>query len=160
MEVRIETVSEKKLIGNHLTMSLMDNRTAALWKSFMPRRKEIINAVATDLFAVQIYNENYFQNFNPANIFVKWATMEVRDFSNVPDGMETLAIPAGSYAVFLHRGPASEGPKTFQYIFGTWLPKSNYLLDIRPHFEILGDKYKNEDPSSEEEIWIPIRHKA
>jgi len=32
-------------------------------------------------------------------------------------------------------------------------------LDDRPHFEVLGDKYKNADPDSEEEIWIPIRTK-
>jgi AraC family transcriptional regulator len=39
------------------------------------------------------------------------------------------------------------------------LPNSNYHLDDRPHFEILGEKYKNADPGSEEEIWIPIKAK-
>jgi AraC family transcriptional regulator len=40
------------------------------------------------------------------------------------------------------------------------LPLSKeYELDDRPHFEILGDKYKNNDPNSEEEIWIPIKLK-
>lgn len=29
-----------------------------------------------------------------------------------------------------------------------WLPNSDYLLDDRPHFELLGDKYKNNDPNS------------
>jgi AraC family transcriptional regulator len=29
-------------------------------------------------------------------------------------------------------------------------------LDDRPHFEVLGEKYKNNDPTSEKEIWIPI----
>ena len=47
--------------------------------------------------------------------------------------------------------------KTFQYIFGTWMPDSGYKWDNRPQFEILGEKYKNNDPSSEEEIWIPIK---
>jgi AraC family transcriptional regulator len=35
------------------------------------------------------------------------------------------------------------------------LPGSEYFLDNRPHFEVLGDKYKNNDPTSEEEIWKP-----
>jgi AraC family transcriptional regulator len=39
------------------------------------------------------------------------------------------------------------------------VPASNYDLDDRPHFEILGDKYKNGDPNSEEDIWIPIKPK-
>jgi len=33
-------------------------------------------------------------------------------------------------------------------------------LDNRPHFEVLGEKYKNGDPESEEEIWIPVKEKA
>ncbi|MGK2861531.1 MAG: GyrI-like domain-containing protein [Chitinophagaceae bacterium] len=48
----------------------------------------------------------------------------------------------------------------FSYIFNTWLPPSGYDLDNRPHFEILGEKYKNDDPLSEEEIWIPIKQKV
>jgi AraC family transcriptional regulator len=39
------------------------------------------------------------------------------------------------------------------------LPNSAYALDDRAHFEVLGEKYKNNDPSSEEEIWIPIKVK-
>ena len=35
-----------------------------------------------------------------------------------------------------------------------------YTLDDRPHFEILGEKYKNQDPDSEEELWIPIKPKV
>jgi AraC family transcriptional regulator len=41
-----------------------------------------------------------------------------------------------------------------------WLPNSAYALDDRPHFEALGEQYKNNDPNSEEEIWIPIKPKA
>ncbi|EPE83362.1 GyrI-like small molecule binding domain protein [Leptospira noguchii str. 1993005606] len=40
------------------------------------------------------------------------------------------------------------------YIFQEWLPNSGYKL--KPHFELLGSKYKNNDPTSEEEVWIPI----
>jgi AraC family transcriptional regulator len=73
--------------------------------------------------------------------------------------MESFTLKGGLYAVFLHKGAASTGQKTFQYIFEMWLPNSGYLLDNRPHFEILGAKYKNEDPNSEEEVWIPIKQK-
>ncbi|MEP1984886.1 MAG: GyrI-like domain-containing protein, partial [Maribacter dokdonensis] len=40
-----------------------------------------------------------------------------------------------------------------------WIPNSEYQLDGRPHFEVLGAKYKNNDPNSEEEVWIPIKAK-
>jgi AraC family transcriptional regulator len=74
--------------------------------------------------------------------------------------MEKFILPAGAYAVFLHKGGPATGQQTFQYIFGTWFPQSEYRLDDRPHFEILGEKYSNTSPDSEEEIWIPVRLKT
>jgi AraC family transcriptional regulator len=38
-------------------------------------------------------------------------------------------IPGGLYAVFLHKGTATQAATTYQYIFGTWLPNADYLLD-------------------------------
>jgi AraC family transcriptional regulator len=157
---RIEILTEKKLIGNRIMMSLADNKTHELWKSFMPRRKEIKSNLSDDLFSLQVYdNISYFENFNPGTMFEKWAAAEVSDFEIIPDGMEKFILEGGLYAVFLHIGGASKGNITFQYIFGTWLPASDYILDHRPHFEILGEKYKNNNPDSEEEIWIPIKQK-
>ena len=91
--------------------------------------------------------------------FERWAAMEVTHFESIPADMEAFIMEEGLYAVFLHKGAASSGPNTFKYIFETWLPNSGYIYDDRPQFEILGEKYKNEDPDSEEEIWIPIKHK-
>ncbi len=141
-------------------MSLEDNKTGELWRSFMPRRKEIRNSIGTVLYSLQIYDPSYFDDFGQKNCFEKWATIEVTDFINVPDGMEPLTLTGGLYAVFLYKGAASKGSDAFQYIFETWLPNSQFVLDDRPHFEVLGDGYKNEDPNSEEEIWIPIRNKV
>lgn len=159
MKSRIETLPEKKLIGKKMKMSLSNNKTAELWKSFMPRRKEIQNCIDTNLYSMQIYDPLYFNNFDFNTDFEKWATIEVTDFDKVPEEMEPFTLTSGLYAVFTHKGDASTAPKTFQYIFTTWLPNSNYILDNRPHFEILGEKYKNNDSTSEEEIWIPIQLK-
>jgi AraC family transcriptional regulator len=160
MEPRITISEEKKLIGKHLSMSFTDNRTVELWKSFIPCRKEIRNSLTSDLISMQVYdNLLYFRNFDQNAIFEKWAAVEVSDFNTIPAGMEPFTLPYGLYAVFLHKGGASTGTITFRYIFETWLPRSGYNLDIRPHFEILGEKYKNDSPDSEEEIWIPIKSK-
>ncbi|MFZ1515671.1 MAG: GyrI-like domain-containing protein, partial [Saprospiraceae bacterium] len=67
-------------------------------------------------------------------------------------------IPGGLYAVFYYKGLSTD-TAIFEYIFNTWLPNSEYGLDDRPHFEILGERYKNNDADSEEEIWIPIKNK-
>ncbi|MGD0709938.1 MAG: GyrI-like domain-containing protein [Bacteroidales bacterium] len=159
MEPRLEVLMEKKLVGKRMVMSLSDNKTSDLWRSFMLRRKEIKNHIGTEHYSMQVYDKTYFHNFKPEAKFEKWACVEVTDFDIVPDDMESFTLKGGLYAVFMHKGAASKGQKTFQYIFETWLPNSDYLLDNRPHFEILGDKYKNNDPNSEEEIWIPIKRK-
>jgi AraC family transcriptional regulator len=158
MKPRIEILQEKKLIGNRLTMSLANNLTGELWRSFMPRRVEISKIVSKDLISMQVYTPNYFADFNPTKEFEKWAAIEVSDYDCVPKGMETLTLTGGLYAVFDYKGLSTDS-SIFQYIFGTWLPKSDYWLDDRPHFEVLGEKYKNADQNSEEEIWIPVRHK-
>jgi AraC family transcriptional regulator len=158
VDFRIELLKEKKVVGKKLRMSLAMNRTPELWRSFMPRRRELVNIVGNDLFSIQVYDDDYFKNFSPENEIDKMAAVEVTSLENIPDGLQTLVIPSGLYAVFLHKG-SSNDHSTFEYIFTQWLPKSDYVLDNRPHFEVLGEKYKNADPSSEEEIWIPIKSK-
>jgi AraC family transcriptional regulator len=158
MEPRIEIITEKKLIGKRMTMSFSNNRTGELWRSFMVRRKEITNNLSNDLTSMQIYSSDFFTSFNPINEFVKWAAVEVETLDKVPQGMETYTLTGGMYAVFHYKG-SSDDASIFQYIFQKWLPKSDYILDDRPHFEILGEKYRNQDPNSEEEIWIPVRRK-
>ena len=158
MQPRIENLKEKKLLVKRLTMSLANNRTGELWKSFMPLCKEIRNNITKDLFSMQLYKPKHFADFSPTNEFEKWAAIEVTDFEYVPSDLEPFILTDGLYAVFDYKGSSTDS-SVFQYIFGTWLPNSDYLLDDRPHFEVLGEKYKNADHNSEEEIWIPIRKK-
>jgi AraC family transcriptional regulator len=158
MQPRIINLSEKKLVGCQMTLSLSAYNIAELWKRFMPRRNEITNAISQDVIGVAVYSSDYFSAFNPAKEFVRWATIEVSDFSAVPEGMETFTIPAGTYAVFDYKGLSTD-TSIYQYIHGVWLPNSEYQLDDRPHFEVMGEKYRNNDPESEEEIWVPVKKK-
>lgn len=64
----------------------------------------------------------------------------------------------GLYATFHYIGLNTD-TKIFEYIYETSIPTSIYTLDSRPHFEILGEKYKKNDLNSEENIWIPIKVK-
>jgi AraC family transcriptional regulator len=154
---RIETLNEKKLVGKKLKMNFVNYNIGELWGSFMPRRNEITNSVSNDLISMVIYNPNHFENFNPANEFERWAAVEVRNFDIIPNEMETYILSNGLYAVFQYKGLSYESAAFYQYIYSVWIPNSEYELDDRPHFEVLGEKYKNNDPSSEEEVWIPLK---
>ena len=160
MKPRIETLAAKKLIGNRMTMTLSDNKTPELWRSFMRRRGEIKNRLGTELYSVQVYAAaTDLQRFDQHSTFERWAAAEVANLDEIPEGMEACPLVGGLYAVFLYRGTPETFHHTWQYIFLNWLPRSGYELDHRVHFEVLGDKYKHNDPESEEEICIPIKPK-
>ena len=150
----IINIAETLLVGMHLEMSLQQDQTAALWGSFGPFIKTISNRLDTYRYSLQEYPAHYFDQFNPALTFKKWALVAVKDHTNVPEACEKFTIPGGGYAVFHHKG---NDIRIFQYIYSHWLPSSGFTLDQRPHFELLGEKYKNGDPASEEDIYIPIR---
>jgi AraC family transcriptional regulator len=160
MQPRLEIIPEKKLVGKHLNMSLAENRTSELWRSFMTEKKGIKSFVSSDLISMQVYDPSMdFKDFNMNTEFEKWAAVEVPDFNSIPHGMDKHILSGGLYAVFLYRGLPSMFQNTFHYIFDSWLPNSEFELDNREHFELLGEKYKNNDPGSEEEVWIPVKPK-
>lgn len=156
MKPRFETITTKKLVGVRGAMSLSHYTVGELWRVFMPRRKEVVNSVSTDLFSVAVYPSNYFADVKPTLTFERWAAVEVSDFDHIPVNMEAFELSGGLYAIFRHIGVNTD-KSIYQYIYGTWLPATGYVLDERPHFEVLGNNYRNNDPLSEEEIWIPIK---
>lgn len=158
LQPELVTVAEKKLVGVYQSMSFAAFDPAALWSKLMPRRKEIKNFVTSELVSLAIYSPGFFASIQPQRLFEKWAAVEVLNFDHVPPGLETFLLPSGLYAVFHYQGRSGD-PSVFEFIFGTWLPRSPYQLDDRPHFEVLGEKYKNQDPLSEEEIYIPVQLK-
>lgn len=158
LQPTIKDTKEKKLIGKRITMSLANPKYFELFSSFMPHKKEIKNSVSADIFDIQIYDNSYFKNFNRTNQFEKWAVIEVATFETIPLNMESFTLKAGTYAVFYYKG-LNTASAIFDYIYGDWLQNSEYEIDDRPHFQILGENYKNNDPNSEEEIWIPVKTK-
>ena len=159
MNYRVENFTEKKLVGKRISMSFSQNKMGELWSSFMSGRKEIVDQIGTACYSMQVYPSVFFESFNPHAEFEKWAAVEVADFKQAPADMEPFNLSGGLYVVFLYQGDGSNADSVFKYIFETWLPASEYILDNRPHFEILGEKYKRGDQDSEEEIWIPVRPK-
>ena len=94
MEPRIEQLQEKKLVGKHIITSIANNQTFSLWSSFMPRRKEVTNTVSSELISLQVYPDSFDFTFSDLSVsFQKWATVEVTDFKNIPDKMETFFCP-------------------------------------------------------------------
>ncbi|MCA9884683.1 MAG: AraC family transcriptional regulator [Anaerolineae bacterium] len=160
MTPRIETIAKKKLVGMkvRLTIASAGPKTQELWQGFRPRVDEVQNTVGPNSLSVQQYDPGMsIASLTPATEFNRWATVEVAEWGTLPEGMEQLMVPAGMYAIFVHKGPAQTFIQTWLYIFQEWLPASDYALDERPHFEVLTPAYRLDDPNAEEEIYIPIK---
>ena len=160
MTTRIIKTNALLLAGQKTTMSLSRNETLKLWKAFIPAKNKLKALAGTELYSVEIYPPDYFKRFSPEREFEKWAAVPVTDAFEPTDSIEVLEIPAGLYAAFLYRGRSSEVHKAYQYIFEQWMPNSGYVADNRPHLGVMGDKYRNDHPDSEEELWVPIKKAA
>ncbi len=147
-----------RLAGRSLQMSFAANLTGKLWEELMPLRFQLREIAGPELYSVEIYPDaGFFKHFNPHRNFEKWAAVSVPVETEFPASLQELIIPAGKYAVFLYRGKSTEAASFYQSIFQEWIPAAGYQLDDRPHMALMGDKYRNNDAASEEEIWIPVR---
>ena len=125
----------------------------------MKRVNEIKNRTDNNFYSVQRYPDDIdMDSFTPITVFEKWAAVTVAEDVKVPKSMESFQIDAGKCANFRHQGLASDFFRTSQFIFGTWLPSSGYVLRKAYHFEIMDANYKGpNDPNSEEDVFIPIK---
>ena len=159
MLLKTTHIPETKIVGHQREMSFAQNETFLLWNGFIPVKNQIEDIKSNNLISLQLYpiDFSFDSNFNPTRKFSKWAAVEVNHFENLKEGFESMIIAAGEYAVFLYQGNPMNATPFFIKIFNEWLPQNQWKLDnSRPHFEFLGDKYKNNSDESEEEIWIPI----
>lgn len=160
MEPKIVTKTAFLLAGIYEDMSLSNDLTFKLWRSFMPIKMRIATLKDKDNYCVKVHRSiNDINHFTPDTLFTKWAAVAIDYVAEVPDQFHLLEIPEGLYAVFTHKGPASTFNNTLEYIFINWLPNSKYMLRDAPHFEVLKNDYNPEDPLAEEAVWIPIQEK-
>lgn len=149
------------MAGMSQLFSVNDMNPASVWQQFMPRVKTLNSMRSNhDLYAVQEYPEisGERQDITPATVKF-WAAVSITPGVNtIAEPFQILEVPAGTYAVFLHKGTAAAIAQTMNDIFGTWMPNSGYVPDGRPHFQVMTPQYKGpQDPEAEEEVWIPIR---
>ncbi|MFD9354447.1 GyrI-like domain-containing protein [Streptomyces sp. NPDC060031] len=77
----------------------------------------------------------------------------------VPQDMDALQVPAGTWAVFENSGPF---PQTLQHlwrdVFTQWFPSNPYRS--RPGPEILRIRLSQDAAEAEAELWIPVERTA
>lgn len=148
------------LIGQSIETSLSSDETKSLWQSFKSNIDTIKHRKDDDFYSITNYNLDLnVMQLQPNAKFEKWAAVEVLDTNYIPKNMSTMLIERGLYAKFVHRGSHLIFHQTMQYVFGTWMPNSQYKVDNRPHFEIIKPDYKLNDAAAVEDIYVPIKLK-
>ncbi|GAA1531049.1 AraC family transcriptional regulator [Streptomyces albidochromogenes] len=79
--------------------------------------------------------------------------------ASVPEDMDVLTVPAGTWAVFESSGPF---PQALQYlwrdVFTQWFPSNPYRS--RPGPEILRTQLSQDASRADAELWIPVERTA
>lgn len=157
----IVMLAEEKLAGMYTNTSFTDNKIPALWQKFMPRVKEFSNISKTDTYyAVHPYEAHLsIDDFNESVIVKRWACVPVKNFNDLPEGMDTHQLKAGKYLKYTYKGRAQDIYPFLKELYTSWIPNEAYELDERDDFEIIDSKryFGPHHPDSEVDLYIPIK---
>lgn len=156
MEPEIVTRSEMKVVGIAHQYLEEDLDIGTLWSAFQHHVNKIANRVGSDAFGIY---EEYYETEDSVG-FSYICSVEVSNFDDVPEGMISRIIPEQMYAVFRHGDSLSFLPETLKYIWGSWLPKSNYEYVDKPDFELYAPGIQDEDPDHIIFLYIPVVRKS
>ncbi|MNR55694.1 Bacterial transcription activator, effector binding domain [compost metagenome] len=77
--------------------------------------------------------------------------------SEVHHNLPVHVLPPARYLKFLHKGASAEVSATYNYIYGVFLPKTDYRLTLSYEFEYYGKDYLGPDnQDSVSEIYVPL----
>jgi AraC family transcriptional regulator len=127
------------VVGLHRRATPKSPAIPALWDQFVPRMGEIPHQ------ATEQASYGVMDNYDHAQgEFDYIAGNPVDKVGNLPAGMVRWEIPANTYAVFETSIPKLG--ETFDFIYGQWLPTSDYQQTAGPYFERYGEDFRPDNP--------------
>ena len=136
LEPRIELTPALRLVGVKADITVpheafdLQQLAAPVWQAFSARLAEVgrrVDDSACLLCDIVSSSERHIRMF-------VLPCVEVKDFSDVPEGMITAVRPQLRNAIFSHAGSGVAWEYTMHYIFGAWLPESGQTLANAPTF--------------------------
>lgn len=154
MEPKFLTKGEFKIIGMEYVGNNKNGEIGQMWHRFIPRMGEITNRTNSDVsYGVCFPVENMKEDSE----FSYVAGLEVDNFDQIPEGMVARTVPAGKYAVFIHKGSLDNLRSTYEYIYGSWLPKSGQEVAFQPDFEFYSERFIPDSEDCELDIYVPLK---
>lgn len=156
----IRIIADIKVVGMRGKTKLDHNRIPELWRFFLPHINEIKSKKEPLItFGVcELEPELRITKFQNSTDYSELVGVKVNSFADIPSGMVKKTIPAGKYAVFIHKGNINKLSITYDYIWGTWVPYSDFEVSIRDNFQTYDERFLGpENDNSEIDIYIPIK---
>jgi AraC family transcriptional regulator len=125
-----------------------------LWARFPDEIHAIQNRVIPERYYQVVF---WPDQYDLGGCFLMCA-VEVSDLNIINPNLTGKYIPPARYLRFIHKGLSCKVGLTYQYIYESWLPKTDYRLPFPYNFELYGEKFLGADnPESESEIYIPVK---
>lgn len=157
MEARKVTLSSITVVGFEVVTNLEElasgigEQTIARLKSV---EEHIKNKKSSNRLLVQFYPDK--SDFNPwVDQFRQLFGFEVSEVADIPEGAVVVTLPESLYATCTHKGMESEIQRTYDFLYGEWIPKNGFCSKGFD-FEIWDERYQPLSEENEIEIHVAI----
>jgi predicted transcriptional regulator YdeE/DNA-binding transcriptional MerR regulator len=151
MEPKFVTKPAFMLVGMKYSGKNQHQEISEMWGKFSPH----IGALAEKPIQATY---GWCGEMNDDGSFEYIAAVETTKADNLPDWAVVRMVPENTYAVFPHRGSLETLKDTYNYIYQTWRPQSDYTT-LGYDMEVYTDEFKDFSPDSVFYIYIPVKKK-
>ncbi|MET8624124.1 AraC family transcriptional regulator [Kitasatospora sp. NPDC004669] len=160
MEYRIVEKPDFRIVGRKARVPLIylgvNPHIAEFIKGLGAETVERITALTgKDPIGIVSVTDDFSPNREEGSELDYWHAVVAREDAVVPDDLEVLHVPAGTWAVFTNKGAF---PQALQEMWGDvasqWFPSNPY--EARPGPEVLKTRFVPGTGDAEAELWIPV----
>ncbi|MFE6050379.1 GyrI-like domain-containing protein [Kitasatospora sp. NPDC056446] len=160
MEYRIVEKPDFRIVGKKARVTL-------IYQGINPGIAEFIKGLGTetveritaltgkDPLGIVSVSDDFAPNREEGSELDYWHAVVAREDAVVPEDLDVLDVPAGTWAVFTNSGPF---PQALQEMWGDvaaqWFPSNPYEARVGP--EILQVRFVPGTGDAEAELWIPV----
>ena len=119
------------------------------WERFVPQIGKVPGRIGQVSYGV-------CWKVSPERGFEYLSGVEVKDATKLPAEFTTVRLPAGEYAVFMHRAHVSAIGNTIDKIWKDWMPQAGLNIATSPCFERYTEEFNPQTGMGGMEIWIPL----
>ncbi|MFF2074281.1 GyrI-like domain-containing protein [Kitasatospora sp. NPDC058162] len=164
MQYRIIEKPDFRIVGKKARVPLIfqgvNPHIAEFIRGIGTETVERINALTVkDPLGIVSVTDDFSPNREEGSEVDYWHAVVAREDAVVPDDLDVLHVPAGTWAVFTNTGPF---PQALQEMWGDtysqWFPSNPYETRRGP--EILKTRFIPGTGDAEAELWLPVARAA